>query len=109
MKKRTALIKEKIIGKSSEEITDYLLSVPLKESGGLTAISGFYYQFLVTIEYFIELLEKKWDFLAIELHDDIIVGKDKEIRFIQVKSSYKPTQNPSDVSEFYNRELKKRE
>ncbi|MGR5913927.1 hypothetical protein ACT7DA_11240 [Bacillus pacificus] len=33
--------------------------------------------------------------------------KIKKIRFIQVKSSYKPTQNPSDVSEFYNRELKK--
>lgn len=72
---RTALLK------------DILLAVEPDEIGGRTALAGFFYQFLVTIEYIIEVMEGKWDFVSVELHEDIIVGKDNVIRFIQVKTS----------------------
>lgn len=96
-------INENIIPKSDTEIMDYLMALEQDEVGGLTAISGFFYQFLVTIEYFIELLDGKWDFVAFELHDDIVVGNEREkiIRFIQAKTSKKSSQNPSDVSDLY--------
>src|SRR5690606_31965719 len=52
---------------------------------------------LIAIEYMIQMIEGKWDFMAVELHDDIIVGKGKNIRFIQVKSSNKPHKFVVDV------------
>ncbi|MCQ6276399.1 hypothetical protein JMM81_15905 [Bacillus sp. V3B] len=96
-------LNENIISKKDTEIMNYLMAIEPDEVGGLTAISGFFYQFLVTIEYFIELLDGKWDFVAFELHDDIVVGNEKEkiIRFIQAKTSKYSSQNPSDVSNMY--------
>lgn len=83
----SSFINKEIKSKSKEEVADFLCSVPPKEMGGITAMSGFYYQILVTIEYLIELYDGKWDFVAMELHDDIVVGKDNFIKFIQVKTS----------------------
>lgn len=100
-------INDEIKGKSSEDIINLLASLDTKEHGGLTAITGFYYQFLVTIEYLNELCEKKWDFVAIELHDDIVVGKDKKIRFIQVKTSERNIVEVTDSKiELYSRKKK---
>ncbi|MDI3091484.1 hypothetical protein QJ133_10120 [Priestia megaterium] len=106
---KVQFIEENISNKSDKEIMKYLLELEPDEVGGLTAISGFYYQFLVTIEYCIELLDRKWDFVAFELHDDIIVGNEEEkiVRFVQVKTSKKILQNPSDVSNLYLRTTKK--
>lgn len=106
---KAQFIEENISNKSDKEIMKYLLELEPDEVGGLTAISGFYYQFLVTIEYCIELLDRKWDFVAFELHDDIIVGNEEEkiVRFVQVKTSKKILQNPSDVSNLYLRTTKK--
>lgn len=86
---REDIINQYFRNKKGEEITEYLINANVSETGGLTALSGFYYQFLVTIEYIIEMLENKWDFVIMEYHDDIVVGKDNKIRFIQVKSSQK--------------------
>ncbi|EDZ57019.1 hypothetical protein BCH308197_3579 [Bacillus cereus H3081.97] len=86
---REKVINQYFRNKKGEEIVQYLITAEVSETGGLTALSGFYYQFLVTIEYIIEMLENKWDFVIMEYHDDIVVGKDKKIRFIQVKSSQK--------------------
>lgn len=96
-------LNENIISKKDTDIMNYLITLKPDEVGGLTAISGFFYQFLVTIEYFIELLDGKWDFVAFELHDDIVVGNEKEkiIRFIQAKTSKDSFRNPSDVSDMY--------
>jgi hypothetical protein len=97
-----------IIGKSSEEIADFLASTPPDETGGLTAITGFYYQFLVAIEYIIEMLEGQWDYVFIEHHDDVVVGKGNKIRFIQVKTSEKVKVDvtASPASDLYNRSPK---
>jgi hypothetical protein len=86
---RQALIDTKIKRKSSEEIATYLTKIPPEEVGGLTAVSGFYYQFLVTIEYIVQMLDGKWDYVIMEHHDDVVVGKENKIRFIQVKTSGK--------------------
>ena len=86
---RKEIIDEYFRDKTRREIAEYLITCTPGETGGLTALSGFYYQFLVTIEYIIEMLEEKWDFVVMEYHDDIVVGKDNKIRFIQVKSSQK--------------------
>ncbi|MED2013037.1 dsDNA nuclease domain-containing protein [Bacillus wiedmannii] len=86
---REEVINQYFRNKKGEEIVQYLITAKVSETGGLTALSGFYYQFLVTIEYIIQMLENKWDFVIMEYHDDIVVGKDKKIRFIQVKSSQK--------------------
>ena len=95
--------------KNMDEIADYLIATEGAETGGLTALSGFYYQFLVTIEYIIEMLEGKWDFVIMEHHDDIVVGKNKCIRFVQVKSSQKVKLNVTDspASGLYLRKNKK--
>ncbi|MGO0257940.1 dsDNA nuclease domain-containing protein [Priestia aryabhattai] len=105
---KTEFLQENITSKKDSEIMEYLMSLKPEEVGGLTAISGFYYQFLVTIEYFIELLDGKWDFVAFELHDDIVVGNEseKKIRFIQVKTSNKNSKTPSGVSDLYLGSLK---
>lgn len=105
---RADFINQEIFGKSDSEIMNYLTELKPEEVGGLTAISGFYYQFLVTIEYFIELLDGKWDFVGFELHDDIVVAneKEKKIRYIQVKTSKKSSQNPSGVTDLYTGSLK---
>lgn len=86
---RKEIIDEYFRDKTGREIAEYLITCTPGETGGLTALSGFYYQFLVTIEYIIEMLEEKWDFVVMEYHDDVVVGKDNKIRFIQVKSSQK--------------------
>jgi len=106
---RQEILDTQITNKTSEEISTYLTNIPPGEIGGLTAISGFYYQFLVTIEYIIEMLEGKWDYVIMEHHDDVVVGKGNKIRFIQVKTSEKikldVTESPA--SGLYTRKKKK--
>ncbi|HDR7378767.1 TPA: DUF4297 domain-containing protein [Bacillus toyonensis] len=96
----TEFFEGNIKGKSVEEIQGYfgtsipnstvmadlLLNESTDENGGIIALSGFYFQFLVTIEYLIELLDGKWDYLLVDHHQDIVVINDKKIRFIQVKT-----------------------
>ncbi|WP_257351433.1 dsDNA nuclease domain-containing protein [Pseudalkalibacillus decolorationis] len=75
--------------KNTEEIVDIinkLNSEPPADTGGLNAMTGFYFQLLVTLYYLVDLLEGKWNFVAIELHQDLIVGNSTDIRFVQVKS-----------------------
>ncbi|MGE6598028.1 dsDNA nuclease domain-containing protein [Bacillus proteolyticus] len=83
------VIETKCRDKSKEEIKEYLdilLKEPPKETGGQNAITGFYFQLLCTLYYMAELLEGKWEFLVIELHQDIVVGNQSTVKFIQVKS-----------------------
>ncbi len=87
-------INEQIIDKGYDErkevfnrTVEAIITTPTSEKGGLIAITGFYYQMLVVIEYIIEMIDGKWDYVGIELHDDIVVIKDNKIKFIQVKTS----------------------
>lgn len=98
--KRKKILSDYFQKKSGEDIANYLFETRASELGGITALSGFYYQLLVTIEYVIEMLEGKWDFVIMEYHDDIVVGKENKVRYIQVKTSekinVKVTQSPAN-------------
>ncbi|MEK4661698.1 dsDNA nuclease domain-containing protein [Priestia sp. FSL H7-0729] len=87
--KNVAFLQENVLGKSSNDIAALISKIAPEETGGIVAISGFHYQFLVAIEYMIDMLNGKWDYIFIEHLDDIVVGKDNLIRFIQVKTSEK--------------------
>ncbi|MCC3359551.1 dsDNA nuclease domain-containing protein [Bacillus sp. REN16] len=101
---------EKIKGKSKDEICEFLkvnddivellLSEETKDDGGIIALSGFYFQFLVSIEYLIELINGEWDYLLIDHHQDIIVLNSKRIRIIQVKTKNVPYADVSDTGTY---------
>lgn len=105
---RESFLVTQINNKTSDEIASYLSSISPDEMGGLVALSGFYYQFLVTIEYIIEMLEGKWDYVIMEGHDDVVVVKESKIRFIQVKTSEKVKMDvtESPASGLYSRKYK---
>ncbi|SCN02044.1 dsDNA nuclease domain-containing protein [Bacillus wiedmannii] len=94
----------------SKEIYETLLNSPVREDGGRNALFGFYYQFLIAIDYLIDIGERKWDFMAIEIHDDIVLCKENSerptVRFVQVKTSKNPTVSYSST-ELCNRNQKK--
>lgn len=71
----------------SKSIVDVLSSKETKDDGGVVALSGFYFQFLVTVDYLVELINGEWDAILLDLHQDIILISEKKIRVIQVKSS----------------------
>lgn len=96
------LYKEVVEGKSLEEISislqekikadevaKILTLEPTADNGGVIALSGFYFQFLTSIEYLVELIEDKWDYLIIDHHQDIILINNEKIRIIQVKTNNK--------------------
>ncbi|WP_281974998.1 dsDNA nuclease domain-containing protein [Halobacillus litoralis] len=92
------IIRDKIQSHSKDDIYG-LLNTILDESpgedGGKNALTGFYFQLLCTLYYLAEVIEGKWDFLVLELHQDIIVGNESTIRFIQVKSEVSRDRNLS--------------
>lgn len=94
----------------TKEVYETLLNTSTREDGGRIALFGFYYQFLVTIDYLVELAEGKWSFMAFEIHDDIVLCKEDEsqsvVRFVQVKTSNNPTQ-PYTSTNLCNRTKKK--
>ncbi|XQY92380.1 hypothetical protein ACNRWW_02750 [Metabacillus sp. HB246100] len=87
-----------LLGQNPDYIMKNLLKHKPEEEGGLVAIYGFYYQMLVFIDYMVEAIQGKWSFLSLEYHDDIIAGNEDQevVRFIQVKTSSRPTISISD-------------
>lgn len=79
-----------------EKIVELLLVEETSDNGGIVALSGFYFQFMVSIEYLVDLIKGKWDYLLIDHHQDIVAISKDQVRVIQVK-----TKNVSycDVSE----------
>ncbi|MGY2611207.1 hypothetical protein [Bacillus pretiosus] len=69
-----------------EKIVELLLVEETSDDGGIIALSGFYFQFLVSIEYLVDLIKGKWDYLLIDHHQDIIAINKERIRIIQVKT-----------------------
>lgn len=70
----------------SDEIDDVLIHSETSDDGGVIAMTGFYYQLLITTKYVLEMLEGKWDKVVVDHHQDIIVYNNEKIRFIQVKT-----------------------
>ncbi|EMF0393429.1 DUF4297 domain-containing protein, partial [Enterococcus hirae] len=83
-------------GKTIEELIDecgkedriekILIETETDDDGGIIAMSGFYYQLLLTVDYIIQMLEGKWSKVIIDHHQDIIVYNSDTVRIIQVKT-----------------------
>ena len=58
------------------------------EKGGIVALRGFVYQYLVTVYYMLNIVKKKidWDYVIYELGDDVALVKKNKICFCQVKT-----------------------
>lgn len=69
-----------------DEIDEVLIETEASDNGGIIAMTGFYYQLLLTTKYIIEMLEGTWDRVVVDHHQDIIVYNHERIRFIQVKT-----------------------
>ncbi|MGI1809698.1 hypothetical protein [Priestia sp. TGN 0903] len=74
---------------NSDSVADLLTLEETEDNGGIIALSGFYFQFMVSIDYLIELIEGKWDYLLIDHHQDVVVFNKEKIRFIQAKTKNK--------------------
>ncbi|MPQ42329.1 dsDNA nuclease domain-containing protein [Clostridium tarantellae] len=58
------------------------------EKGGIVALRGFVYQYLVTVYYMLLIAtgREEWDYVIFELGDDVALIKDNSICFCQVKT-----------------------
>jgi len=74
---------------NSDSVADFLTLEETEDNGGIIALSGFYFQFMVSIDYLIDLIEGKWDYLLIDHHQDVVVFNKEKIRFIQAKTKNK--------------------
>lgn len=98
---------ENIKNKSREEIcknlekyhdlAELLLEEETKDDGGIAAITGFYFQFLVSIKYLVDLINGEWDYLLIDHHQDIIVINPEKVRVIQAKTKNVPYVDVSKI------------
>lgn len=107
----------------TEEDTDLiinkLMNGEVPDSGGLTAIRGFVYQYYVTILYILKMVHPNsnvwWDKVVFEYFDDVALLSDEKIRFIQVKTKKEytgkniQTANMLDRPKKISAELEKRE
>ena len=79
-----------VSNEEKNEIIDTLISCnyTAAEKGGIIAIRGFIYQYLVTIYYMLSVATGKidWDYIVYELGDDVALIKDNKICFCQVKT-----------------------
>lgn len=79
-----------VSNEEKNEIIDTLISCnyTASEKGGIIAIRGFIYQYLVTIYYMLSVATGKidWDYIVYELGDDVALIKDNKICFCQVKT-----------------------
>ncbi|WP_075643120.1 hypothetical protein [Exiguobacterium indicum] len=97
-----------LLGKeiSTRNLAEMLSLETAKDQGGIIAVSGFYFQFLVTIEYIIELINGKWTNILVDHHQDIILISESKIRIIQVKTKDEVEVTPGQV-DFYREWVQK--
>lgn len=77
------------------------------DRGGIIAIRGFIYQYLVMVYYMLCIATKKidWDYVIFELGDDVALVKDNKICFCQVKTK---VENGGFINFYINSDLVKR-
>ncbi|MCI1577673.1 MAG: DUF4297 domain-containing protein [Clostridium beijerinckii] len=82
---------EIIVGeKEKNQIIETLIecNYSAAEKGGIIALRGFMYQYLVAVYYILNIAKGKldWDYVVYELGDDVALIKDNKICFYQVKT-----------------------
>lgn len=83
---------------SNEDLEDILLDEITSDNGGIVAMTGFYYQMMVSVLYLGEVFQGKWDGMFLDHHQDIVLFKNSEriVKFIQVKTKNK-SYSPVDI------------
>ncbi|NEX49371.1 dsDNA nuclease domain-containing protein [Lactococcus lactis] len=74
-----------------EDIGKELCDYPTSDDGGIIAMTGFYYQMMVSVHYLGEVFQGKWDGIFLDHHQDIVLfnNSKKVVKFIQVKTTNK--------------------
>lgn len=72
----------------NKDLEDILLDNKPLDNGGITAMTGFYYQMMVSVFYLDEVFQGKWDGIFLDHHQDIVLFNNKKriVKFIQVKT-----------------------
>jgi hypothetical protein len=96
--------------KDTDLVISKLMEGEIHDSGGLTAIRGFVYQYYVTILYILRMCHPKsdvwWDKVVFEYFDDIALLSDERIRIIQVKTKKEHTGQNIQVAKMIERPKK---
>ncbi|HEM4294799.1 TPA: DUF4297 domain-containing protein, partial [Streptococcus suis] len=80
---------------SNNDLENILSYQETSDNGGIVAMTGFYYQMMVSVFYLGEVFQGKWDGMYLDHHQDIVLFNNSEriVKFIQVKTknrSYSP-------------------
>lgn len=83
---------------SNNDLEDILLDEKTSDNGGIVAMTGFYYQMMVSVLYLGEVFQGKWDGMYLDHHQDIVLfnNSEKIVKFIQVKTKNK-SYSPADI------------
>lgn len=76
---------------NNADLEDILLDKKTSDNGGIVAMTGFYYQMMVSVLYLGEVFQGKWDGMFLDHHQDIVLfnNSEKIVKFIQVKTKNK--------------------
>lgn len=83
---------------NNADLEDILLDEKTSDNGGIVAMTGFYYQMMVSVLYLGEVFQGKWDGMFLDHHQDIVLfnNSEKIVKFIQVKTKNK-SYSPADI------------
>ena len=73
---------------NNDDLEDILLEEKTSDDGGIIAMTGFYYQMMVSVLYLGEVFQGKWDGMFLDHHQDIVLfnNSQKIVKFVQVKN-----------------------
>ncbi|TVW64238.1 DUF4297 domain-containing protein, partial [Streptococcus pneumoniae] len=73
---------------NNDDLEDILLEEKTSDDGGIIAMTGFYYQMMVSVLYLGEVFQGKWDGMFLDHHQDIVLfnNSQKIVKFVQVKT-----------------------
>lgn len=84
---------------NSSDLEDILLDEKTTDNGGIIAMTGFYYQMMVSVLYLGEVFQSKWDGMFLDHHQDIVLFNDSQkiVKFVQVKTKNKTSSSADNV------------
>lgn len=83
---------------NNADLEDILSKQETADDGGIVAMTGFYYQMMVSVLYLGEVFLGKWDGMYLDYHQDIVLfnNSEKIVKFVQVKTKNK-SYSPADI------------
>ncbi|KXT86291.1 hypothetical protein [Streptococcus oralis] len=83
---------------NNADLEDILSKQETADDGGIVAMTGFYYQMMVSVLYLGEVFLGKWDGMYLDYHQDIVLfnNSEKIVKFVQVKTKNR-SYSPADI------------